>query len=56
LLPVEAETDRLAALLKHMGKDPTEVDFERRAKLAELLLKERELETKEDIVTMQMRK
>ena len=56
LLPVEAETDRLAALLKHMGKDPTEVDFERRSKLAELLLKERELETKEDIVTMQMRK
>lgn len=56
LLPTEAETDRLDALLKHMGKDAEEVDFERRAKFAELLLKEREIESKEDMVEMQMRK
>ena len=30
-------------------------DFERRAKLAELALKQRDIETKEDIVEMQMR-
>jgi len=56
LLPVEAETERLDALLKNIGKDDAEIDFEQRAKLAELVLKERELETKEDIVAMQMRK
>jgi hypothetical protein len=56
LLPVEAETDRLNAILKNAGKDDSQIDFERRAQLAELLLKERELESKEDIVEMQMRK
>ena len=41
-----------------VAKLPNESDkeFERRTKLAELLLKERALETKEDIVEMQMRK
>ena len=47
LLPYEA-----AAKLPN----ETDTQFERRVKLAELLLKERELETKEDIVAMQMRK
>ena len=47
LLPYEA-----AAKLPN----ETDTQFERRVKLAELLLKERELETKEDIVEMQMRK
>jgi len=55
LLPVEAETDRYAAVLKGMGADPTEAEFNRRAKIAELALKQREIETKEDIVEMQMR-
>jgi hypothetical protein len=55
LLPVEAETDRLAAAMKGMGQDPTEAEFNRRAKIAELALKQREIETKEDIVQMQMR-
>jgi len=55
LLPVEAETDRYAAVLKGMGADPTETEFNRRAKIAELALKQREIETKEDIVEMQMR-
>ena len=55
LLPEEAQTDRLEAILKNIGKDPSERDFEQRAKLAELALKQREIETKEDIVEMQMR-
>ena len=55
LLPVEAETDRYTAVLKGMGADPTEAEFNRRAKIAELALKQREIETKEDIVEMQMR-
>jgi len=55
LLPVEAETDRYAAVMKGMGSDPTEKEFNRRAKIAELALKQREIETKEDIVEMQMR-
>ena len=38
-----------------MGQDPTEAEFTRRAKIAELALKQREIETKEDIVEMQMR-
>jgi hypothetical protein len=46
LLPIEV-----------MGKitDPTEVDFKRRVELAKLLLKEREIESNEDIVQNQMR-
>jgi hypothetical protein len=55
LLPIEAETDRYAAVMKGMGTDPTEAEFNRRAKIAELALKQREIETKEDIVEMQMR-
>ena len=55
LLPVEAQTDRLAAAMKGMGQDPTEAEFNRRAKIAELALKQREIETKEDMVEMQMR-
>ena len=50
------ETELL--LYDTVAKLPNESDkeFERRTKLAELLLKERALETKEDIVEMQMRK
>jgi len=55
LLPVDSETKRYAAVMKGMGQDPTETEFQRRAQIAELALKQRELETKEDIVEMQMR-
>lgn len=55
LLPEDAETKRLEALLKNIGPDAETKDFERRAKLADLALKQREIETKEDIVEMQMR-
>ena len=55
LLPVDSETKRYSAVMKGMGQDPTEKDFSQRAKIAELALKQREIETKEDIVEMQMR-
>ena len=55
LLPVDSETKRYAAVMKGMGTDPTEQEFNQRAKIAELALKQREIETKEDIVEMQMR-
>ena len=55
LLPVDSETKRYAAVMKGMGQDPTEQEFTQRAKIAELALKQREIETKEDIVEMQMR-
>lgn len=55
LLPVDSETKRYAAVMKGLGQDPTEQEFNQRAKIAELALKQREIETKEDIVEMQMR-
>jgi len=55
LLPIDAETKRYSAVMKGMGQDPTTEEFNQRAKIAELVLKERDLETKEDIVEMQMR-
>ena len=55
LLPVDSETKRYAAVMKGMGTDPTDQEFNQRAKIAELALKQREIETKEDIVEMQMR-
>ncbi len=50
LLPVEEETKRITALAKTM---PTG-EFEKLVKFAELQLKEKELDTKEDIVKLQM--
>lgn len=55
LLPVDSETKRYSAVMKGMGTDPTEKEFNQRAKIAELALKQREIETKEDIVEMQTR-
>ena len=56
LLPEEAQTKRIAAMSKGVEvKDETDKEFERRAKLAELVLKEREIASKEDIVEKQMR-
>ena len=50
LLPVEEETKRIAAMAKTMGMD----DFEKLVEYAKLELKEKELDTKEDIVRLQM--
>ena len=55
LLPIDSETKRYSAVMKGMGTDPTTEEFNQRAKVAELVLKEREIETKEDIVEMQTR-
>jgi len=56
LLPEDAQTKRIAAMAKGMTNvDETDKEFERRAKLAELVLKEREIASKETIVENQMR-
>ena len=51
LLPVEEETKRIAALAKNMPMD----EFERLVEFAKLELKEKELDTKEEIVQLQMK-
>jgi multidrug resistance efflux pump len=51
LLPIEEETKRISALAKTM---PTG-EFEKVVKFAELQLKEKELDTKEEMVKMQMK-
>tara|TARA_R110000751_G_scaffold86239_4_gene171859 strand:- start:5732 stop:7666 length:1935 start_codon:yes stop_codon:yes gene_type:complete len=50
LLPVEEETKRIAAMAKTMGMD----DFQKLVEYAKLELKEKELDTKEEIVKLQM--
>ena len=55
LLPQEAETKRLEAIARNLGESEDDKEFNRRAKLAELVLKEREIASKEDIVEQQMR-
>ena len=52
LLPIEEETRRIAALSKNMPMD----EFERLVEYAKLELKEKELDTKEDMVRLQMAK
>ena len=55
LLPMEAETDRLKVLTTNISDgDTDEKEFAKRAKIAELVLKEREIESKEAIVNKQM--
>jgi len=56
LLPMEAETDRLKVLTTNINDgDADEKEFLQRAKVAELVLKEREIESKEAIVNRQMK-
>ena len=56
LLPMEAETDRLKVLTTNIQSgDEDEKEFTKRAKVAELVLKEREIASKEAIVDRQMR-
>jgi|TARA_B110000259_G_scaffold186319_1_gene237246 hypothetical protein len=55
LLPIAAETDRLKVLSTNLQDgDQDEKEFAQRAKLAELVLKEREIVSKETIVNKQM--
>jgi hypothetical protein len=52
---MEAETDRLKVLTTNVADgDTDEKEFAKRAKIAELVLKEREIESKEAIVNKQM--
>ena len=55
MLPLDAETRRIAVQIKAGADDEGDKEFERRAKLAELVLKEREIASKEEIVEKQMR-
>jgi len=55
MLPLDAETRRIAVQIKAEEDTLGDKEFERRAKLAELVLKEREIASKEDIVERQMR-
>ena len=52
LLPIEEETRRIAALAKQMPTD----EFERLIEVAKLELKQKEIESREDIVELQMQK
>ena len=55
LLPEDAKTKRMEAIARNLPEsDETDKEFERRAKLAELVLKEREIASKEEIVEKQM--
>ena len=55
LLPIAAETDRLKVLTTNLQDgDEDEKEFAQRAKVAELVLKEREIVSKETIVNKQM--
>jgi hypothetical protein len=53
LLPEQARIELVKGLSANMV-DPSEQEFERRAKVAELLLKERDIDVREKIVTKQM--
>ena len=55
LLPVEAEAKRIAAISKNLPDDEAQKEFDRRVKMTELALKEREIASKELIVAKQMR-
>jgi len=52
LLPIEEETRRISAMAKNMPVD----EFQRLVEIAKLELKQKEIESREDIVQMQMSK
>jgi hypothetical protein len=55
-IPTQLETDRIKAVSASLPKDDMgDKEFEKRARLAELVLKEREITSKEAIVEKQMR-
>ena len=54
LLPEQARIELVKGLSANMV-DPSEQEFERRAKVAELLLKERDIDVREQIVNKQMK-
>jgi len=56
LYPKEVEAKIIQGLSANIQGQNQQQEFERRAKVAELMLKEREIKTKEDMVNTQMRK
>jgi hypothetical protein len=54
LAPEEAKARILSALSNNLNEDNEGADFERRAKIAELMLKERDIDSNEKIAAMQM--
>jgi hypothetical protein len=54
LAPVIAQTQLVAAISNNLDDDQEGKDFERRAKIAELLLKEKDIDSNESIAKMQM--
>jgi hypothetical protein len=54
LKPQEVQAKMVAALSTNLNEDSENVDFERRAKIADLLLKERDIESNERIAMSQL--
>ena len=54
LKPSEVQAKVVAALSNNLNEDAEGADFERRARIAELMLKERDIESNHDIAKMQM--
>jgi hypothetical protein len=54
LMPSEVQAKVVSALSNNLNEDAEGADFERRAKIAELMLKERDIESNHDIAKMQM--
>jgi hypothetical protein len=54
LAPSETQAKVVASLSNNLNEDNEGADFERRAKIAELMLKERDIESNHDIARMQM--
>ena len=54
LKPSEVQAKVVAALSNNLNEDAEGADFERRAKIAELMLKEKDIESNHDIAKMQM--
>lgn len=54
LAPSEVQAKVVAALSNNLNEDAEGADFERRARIAELMLKEKDIESNHDIAKMQM--
>ena len=54
LKPSEVQAKVVAALSNNLNEDAEGADFERRARIAELMLKERDIDSNHDIARMQM--
>lgn len=54
IAPVEAKARVISAVSNNLDEDKESVDFERRMKLAELMLKEKDIDSNQEIAKMQM--